>query len=636
MNLRRSWRPMRLVATTIPILLLSFSGTHSNDAGTATTGMEDDTGRYLLTFQHGVASFDPTPHAVILWTRVTGTAGQIASVTWALGTDPDFLSPLEEQAQVSTSTGTATTTADQDYTIRVDVTGLNPYTFYYYKFTYCHSSTCVDSATGRTKTAPSVQVPTSRAHNDTSNDNGNGNIFPQLRFATVSCSSLQYGWFHAYDQIYHRDDVDAVIHLGDYIYEHAPRTNHGDIRDHQPPTAAVTLSDYRIRYAQYRRDVSLQKLHQRYPFIMTWDDHEFVNDSWQHGSPEHDKNTQGDFASRKAAAATAYQEWLPFRERPTESTTQLEHDEYYEDSGNMTRDDNDNDSETADPPGLYNIYRKLPYGNLADLFVLDTRVLARDQQRGVFGGGQAMFLPNYYDTTNHDMLGPTQMAWIKTELQQSTARWKVLVQPVLMSPVSLLGLFAHNADAWDGYQADRAELLDHIADNHIDNVVILTGDVHITLISDVPREKTADLQTWWDWLVRFPRKWLPGAKYTSIAVEFAVTSVTSATTFEDGFLGSIPFGLEFANLLFRTVGISLNPHGKYADILNKGYQVIDFQPQRVQADLYITGSPKEQIDDLHDEKRYQGSYFSLDGGNAVRVGNQESTPLNGGYGYGTT
>jgi alkaline phosphatase D len=535
-------------------------------------------------FLHGVASGDPTAEAVIIWTRLTlspttDTDTDDVKVTWQV-----FQSDSSYRSSAAVS-GTAFTNADKDYTVKVDVTGLQAYTVYYYKFTYCDSSfNCVDSVTGRTQTAPSTTTP-----------------IQQLRFATVSCSAYQWGYFHAYDRIRElfdnkNKDIDAVIHLGDYIYEHAAGV-YGDVRVHEPPHETVTLSDYRTRYAQYRRDRSLNDLHQTYAWISTWDDHEFANDAWNGGSQTHDPSVQGPWIDRRRAAARAFREWMPFR----------------------IANDTGDDTSTSFP-----IYRTLRYGTLVDLLVLDNRIAGRDEQKDALQGGQAKFLPNYYDP-DHDLLGDVQMEWLKDALRTSTAQWKVLVQPIVFSPISFLGLFSHNNDAWDGYQASRAELSNFLVDNKIDNIVFLSGDIHAAIASEIPQEKTADLQTWTDWLLAWPRTWIRGDSYTSIAVEFVVNSVTSITIIEEG---NIPLLPKAADVFFRTIGLWANPHGKYIDTLNHGYQIIDFQPHKVQQDIYFTGPPEHEVDNRPPEERYQTSFFSLAGGdNTLQQTQQESERL---------
>jgi len=544
------------------------------------------------TFVHGVASGDPLADAVVIWTRITiddtttTTTTNQPKVSWQVATDSEFTLVVAK--------GTERTSADQDYTVKVDVTGLKAYRFYYYKFTYCYTANnCVDSVTGRTKTAPSHTSP-------------NNDVVQQLRFATVSCSSIQWGYFHAYDRLSERSDIDVVLHLGDYIYEYA-NGEFGQVRDGEPPTATVTLEDYRLRYAQYRREASLKNLHQRYPFITAWDDHEFADNAARDQAPpeSHDSTLDGSWIDRRRAAATAYREWMPFRPQKTNA------------DGKAIK----KDRQTITVPWNYNLYRCFHYGNLVDIFVLDSRIVGRDQQ---FAGlGHLMFLPEYF-SENRDMLGTTQMEWLKAGLRSSNAKWKVLMQTVMFTPVNIMGLIAHNSDAWDGYNADRAELMGFIVDNEIDNVVILTGDIHSTLIADVPKQQTAEIETYWDWVRNLPGRLTFSQTYESIAVEFVVTSVSSVTIFESGFLGNIPFGTKVVDFILGTVGLYLNPHGKYFDTLNRGYQIIDFQPDKVQTDIYFTGPATEEKDTISADQQYEISWFSLDGDNFLQMSSIES------------
>lgn len=338
--------------------------------------------------------------------------------------------------------------------------------------------------------------------------------------------------------------------------------DYGDIRQNNPEGETVTLSDYRLRYAQYRLEEPLQNLHALYPFITTWDDHETANNAWKDGAGNHDDATEGPWEDRKRVANQAYREWLPFR---VQSVRELE----------TQMAENDIDDEGDDrrilQSGFVSSYRKLQYGSLVDIFVVDNRILARDKQPDTITGFDAflaMYESTYYE--EREMLGETQMQWLKNGLSQSKAKWKVIAQPVMVNPIHFLGLVAALPDSWDGYTAARAELLGHIADKHIDNVVILTGDLHATVIADLPKSKTADLSTWKDWLVRWPWVWL-WKPYKSIAVEFVVTSVTSANIFDVGLgLESVPLGVELADFLFNTFGICMNPHIRYFDALNHG------------------------------------------------------------------
>lgn len=234
-------------------------------------------------FVHGVASGDPLPDAVILWTRVTTDGGGPVDVTWRVATDP----ALEDEV----ATGTVTTDASRDFTVKVDVTGLAAGTTYYYRFEVGDER----SARGRTRTAPTGAVD-------------------RLRIGVVSCASYAHGYFHVYGAIAEQADLDLVVHLGDYIYEYADG-EYGDVRTYDPPHEIVALDDYRRRYAHYRKDALLKAAHRQHPFVAVWDDHETANNSYPDGAENHDPSTEGAWADRKAAAIQAYAEWMPIRDQ---------------------------------------------------------------------------------------------------------------------------------------------------------------------------------------------------------------------------------------------------------------------------------------------------------------------------------
>ncbi|MDB4937322.1 MAG: Phosphodiesterase/alkaline phosphatase, partial [Labilithrix sp.] len=273
-------------------------------------------------FRHGVASGDPLPDAVILWTRLTqdpatdpapAPTGTV-QVTWEIAKDATF-------ASIARS-GAATADADRDFTVKVDATGLEPGTTYYYRFRALGET----SPIGRTKTAPRTAT--------------------QLRFAVVSCSNYAMGYFHVYAALATRADLDAVLHVGDYIYEYADG-EYGDERKSEPNNETVTLADYRLRYAQYRSDPDLRELHRQHPFVTTWDDHEVADNASKDGAGNHDAS-EGLYADRKRAAFRAYAEWMPIR------------------------------GDLADGK----IWRTLRYGTLADLIILDTRHWGKQNQSG--------------------------------------------------------------------------------------------------------------------------------------------------------------------------------------------------------------------------------------------------------------
>lgn len=376
-------------------------------------GSDEDEPRADSNFQHGVASGDPLPGAVILWTRVTPTVDGPVEVAWELTRDRAMTDVV--------ASGVVTTSAARDYTVKVDATGLEPGTTYYYRFAADGGRSLV----GRTRTAPQGEVD-------------------RLRFAVVSCSSLAHGWFHVYRHLAEQPDVDAVLHLGDYIYEYGS-DYYGSERAYEPPTDIVSLADYRMRHAQYRRDPDLQAVHQQHPFICIWDDHESANDSWRDGAENHDPS-QGPWEERLAVAYQSYVEWLPIREQ---------------EEGKL--------------------WRAFDYGALADLVMLDTRIWGRDEQ---------------VEDTEDDLADPTrsllgadQEAWLGEQLGASTAKWKVIGQQVMLGHLSTssMGEFMpFNLDQWDGYRGARERLYDQL--EATENPIVLTGDIHSHWAIELPRD----------------------------------------------------------------------------------------------------------------------------------------------------
>ena len=351
-------------------------------AGTASAAARDN--RH---FAHGVASGDPHPDSVILWTRVTPTPaatpgsgkGPDALVRWQVSRSRDFGRVVAQ--------GKARTGAARDHTVKVEATGLEPGTTYFYRFSYDG----VHSRTGRTRTAPAPHA---------SPDN--------LRFGIVSCANLQAGWFSAYRHLARRDDLDAVIHLGDYLYEYAPgEYGYGqankDIRPHQPPREMVSLADYRQRHAQYKHDPDLQDLHAKYAVIATWDDHEVANDQWKKGAENHQPD-EGDYLARRRRAHRAYDEWMPVRMGGTTET------------GDGTR-----------------LFRRLRFGRLAELSMLDLRSY-RDKQVELAATPAPSPDPAISDP-DRTITGDRQMAWLKDSLARDAAQWKLVGNPVMIAPV---------------------------------------------------------------------------------------------------------------------------------------------------------------------------------------------------------
>ena len=387
-------------------------------------------------FFHGVASGDPLSDQVMLWTKVTPPVGNMNSIQvfWQVATDVDFTNII--------NFGNTTADASSDYTVKLDICGLQPATHYYYLF----HALGQNSVTGRTKTAPATGGT-------------------EARFAVASCSSYEHGYFNAYESMSKRNDLDAVIHLGDYIYEYGAGGYSSSVitgagRVYQPNTEIITLTDYRIRHSHYKLDNQLQRVHQVHPFITTWDDHETANDAYKDGAQNHSTGTEGQWSTRKISGTQAYKEYMPIR--------------------------------NPDPNDDVKIWRNLRYGNLLDLIVLDSRLWGRDEQ----DLGES-------NNSNHKLLGNDQFSWLENQLADNTTEWKIICQQVMMAPLEIFGT-AVNSDQWDGYSAQRDRLINYIENNTIENPVVLTGDIHTAWVNNVP-----------------------GNASTSAAVEFVVTSVTS-------------------------------------------------------------------------------------------------------------
>ena len=362
----------------------------------------------IAPFYHGVASGDPLSDRVIIWTRITPQDfGQNLVGTYHMATDDQF--------QNIVASGTYTTDSTVDFTVKIDVMGLQPNTFYYYEFEHNGAYSLV----GRTKTLPVGDIQ-------------------NMRLACVSCANLESGYFNVYEAIANRNDVDAILMLGDYIYEYesggfGPNGNIDRIWD--PAVEIVDLNEYRLRYSSYRMDYALRKLHQNFPWICIWDDHETANDAYKDGAENHQVN-EGPWNVRKDNGKRAYFEWIPIRPKA---------------------------------PGNQQIYRTFELGNLAKIIMLDTRLEGREVQLNANDA-------NFSDTSR-TLLGNTQMTWLKNELSSTTQPWKILGNQVMVGAVNLLGSPV-NTDSWDGYPAERQRLFNHLSSQNIDNTVVVTGDIH--------------------------------------------------------------------------------------------------------------------------------------------------------------
>jgi alkaline phosphatase D len=476
-------------------------------------------------FTHGVASGDPLPDGVILWTRFVGGDGRIA---WEVAEDDAFTRVAQR--------GEAQASAASDYCVKVDARGLSPGRPYFYRFL----SGSGPSLTGSTRTAPDSAEA--------------------LTVGLVSCANYGFGYFHAYAHLARRADVDLVLHTGDYIYEYGlgdyPKAAEAVAgRAFDPDHEIVTLADYYARYRQYHTDADLLALRQAKPIAAVWDDHEIANDATRTGAQNHQQN-EGAYVDRVAAAAKAYFDWMPIR-RP---------------DANAPR-----------------VYRNLDWGDLARILLIDTRYIGRDRQldyRRALGlhllsdGAGAVnaveeFRRTQLNDPNRTLMGAEQEAWFADSLAQSKQRghaWQVVAQQIAMGEqlvgagaTDLLPGDVHantrrfvtvgerlgrlrmpwNLDAWDGYPAARTRFLEACA-AHGSNVAVLGGDSHNTWLNNL---STAD-----------------GARLA--AVEFAGSSVTSP-----GLERVLSNGAPGAR---EAMMRAANPHLAWCDITNRGYGVLRF------------------------------------------------------------
>jgi alkaline phosphatase D len=465
--------------------------------------------RAASAFQHGVASGDPRSDRVVIWTRVSGGTGEVP-VRWTVASNPTFTRVV---ARGETVTG-----AKRDFTVKVDVAGLMPATTYYYRF----EALAGRSAVGRTRTLPAAGAS-------------------RLRLALASCANYPHGYFNAYARIAERTDLDLVLHLGDYIYDYQQgRYLDPDLakdRPVDPPTEILALDDYRRRYALYRTDPDLQAAHQQHPFVCVWDDHEIANNSWRDGAENHQPD-EGDYHVRRAAAYQAYLEWLPVRE-PGSARQPL-------------------------------IYRSFAIGDLADLVMLDTRIIGRDEQvarDNVLG----------VEDPRRSILGAGQEGWLEGELMESVrakARWQVLGQQVMFAPQVAAGQPAGNADSWDGYRVSRSRVFDMVERHKVPNMVVFTGDVHSSWAFDLPRGMSDAYD--------------PRTGRTSLGVEIVCPAVSSPSPFQG------PQGEERLASLPKQ-----RPHLKYLDGRSRGYVVVDITRDRLQADWWLLNSVRERNTEQH-------------------------------------
>ncbi|KAI0113939.1 alkaline phosphatase-like protein [Nemania sp. FL0031] len=489
-----------------------------------------------LNFTHGIASGDPYPDSIILWTRVAPSLVSDASNVTVEGPVPLYSHDTETYIEAdpspicvdwavypeggtsgrSVASGRAYTTSDIDYTVKVEATGLKPFTVYNYQFEICDST--VKSVVGRTKTAPAANAQVS-----------------ELKFAVFSCSNYPNGYFNAYGNAARKDDQDYFVHLGDYIYESADKGE----RAHDPPWLLFSLHDYRTRHGQYRTDPDLQLASQNFAWITTWDDHEVSNNGYRDGSSGLN-NTEDSFFKnghgvsvdqRKMNAVRAYFEWMPIRQ--------------------VDLDDN------------LRIWRTFQMGNLLDLIVLDTRNYDRSITSLDWNDD---YIDLIRDDASRSLMGSHQENWFYNELSKSSKRgaaWRIIGNQILFSRI--YESYGLSGDNWSGYTANRNRTLKHLYDNKINNNVFLAGDSHQNWVSDL---------VWLD-----EKEYDPESGDGSIGVEFAGTAVSST-------------GVDAPIIPARTQAqyrVGNNSELQWQDGYYRGYIFLSVKPESLEAQFY--GSP---------------------------------------------
>ena len=396
----------------------------------ASRGVLANPGFAKYPFSLGVASGDLSPDGVVLWTRLApepldggGMGMQPVSVAWEVAAD--------EEMKAVKQKGTAIARPELGHAVHVEVQGLEPGRWYWYRF---HSGT-VASPIGRTRTAPAANA-----------------LLDRLRFAFASCQHYEKGHYTAHRHLA-GEDLELVVFLGDYIYEN--KAKDGRPRRHDGPEVE-TLEEYRNRYALYKLDPDLQAAHAAFPWVVTSDDHEVVNDYAGDVDRKHE-TPRDEFLRRRAASYQAYYEHMPL-------------------------------SRSARPSGPnMALYRWLAFGGLAEFNLLDTRQYRTIQPCGAYKDYKNAARCSQALDPSATMLGAVQERWLLEGLGRSRARWNVIAQQVPMmqriKPRDGEPLF--NMDKWDGYPLARKTLLDYFANERLSNPVVLSGDVHANWVGDL-------------------------------------------------------------------------------------------------------------------------------------------------------
>jgi len=541
------------------------------------------TSYYRPTFNYGVASGDPLQDRVILWTHAkVDSEDKTLVLKYEVSTSSTFSTIVSQ--------GETTTDSSKDYTVKVDATGLQPNTSYYYRFTTTGTDSfgnySITSPIGLTKTLPTGSVS-------------------EVKMAVASCTSYPSGFFHVYNEIAN-SDVDVVLHLGDYIYEYGPgsfgaETSNLNLmrRYPEPPYEITSLNDYRRRHAQYKSDSNSKLMHSLKPMIAIWDDHEITNDAYMSGAQNHTEGTEGVWSDRVNYALQAYHEWMPIRTGSSRSK----------------------------------IYRTFNFGNLVNLHMIDTRLIGREKQIsladffGLAGPGAQAAAAAKYTSPTFKILGEEQTTWLQGQLTSNTGTWCVLGNQVMMGrtefPTTVLtaaapllaaagtpvsgatiaaigsavstyltakakvnaGLgatltvsesgayyapkYGYNFDSWDGYIYARENILSDV--NALrKNFIVLTGDIHNGFQNDLTF------------------KGLPGVTGATgsflVGKEFVTTSITSP--------GLEQFLAPLDNATITTFFTQIPEDVNWMDPSRRGYLKMTFTPTTATGQWYLLDTVK--------------------------------------------
>ena len=456
----------------------------------------------------------------MLWTRISVAHSAAVPLRWTVAADPALAEPV--------AAGSVTATPDDDHTVHVAASGLRPATTYWYGFTVGDDR----SPVGRTRTLP-----------------GPDDAVDRMRLGVVCCSHYATGWFNAYGRLAERD-VDLVVHLGDYIYE-AEAKHEKWTRLHRPRGRCLTLPDYRARHGQYKTDPDLQRLHARHPMVAVWDDHELAGNAWWDGAAEHRPWVDGDWPRRRAAAVRAYREWVP--------------------------------SGLPDPSDPLRIWRTVRLGRLADLVMLDTRLVGRDrpaaQRRPVLGVWRR----------DRSLLGPAQWEWLEETLggrDRTAPPWTLIASQVVVAPIHLLaaggavgrrlgavgGGLVVNPGQWDGYPDERERLLALIG-RRPGEALVLSGDLHSSWVAELcPSDGRGD----------------------PVAAEFTVPAVSAPS-----FARALAPKVRGARSLLEAAIRRANPQVAWVDTAGHGYVLLDVTADRIEGQWWHVERVGKRTDGEH-------------------------------------